>query len=784
MVGQPTPEPKYEAGKRAKASAEARERAVAEAEAAKKKFKYFDTGVPGFTGAAGGDVVIREGARGVPGQPAAPVIFSSGGLKGAQGTIQLTSSPVVEQPFRPSPFSADRSVVVSGGVAAKLAREQQGRAIRADVPYSVSIGRRERVKPEFFSVSKSQRAESEREQNLKEYKVREREKGKELGRTLSAGVIPAVEYFSEKQPGPRLTSKFPFFTFQSGEVTETGLPTIEEQRRQAGGEAAAGLFISGGSIITSNSFQVKPSRVYVKSRAAVKQVASGDLVTGEARISGEVLVKKRNIFGFMKDKRFVVGGRAVESGQISDVLGLKSGEPIIKTGGAARLKLTPKGKSQPKYIVSVESVGNEVAGIGQRKVLSEVSLPKAGRSLGVDKSVESYISLNKEDVVLGGVASRKGANIYAGTKVGEISGQKILSARYYSPELGLESATPTLNLNQPSVFQTVKFFDIKNVGTSKVPPSARITRRVVRGRLLEEKPIFSLKDLGVDEAGISSRGVSPVAREQLSASGGVVQIQKSPVSGVGFIDTKGLIKQSVIVAETTKIKPLSILPINSRSPQQSLTVSVQRNRQQFAIPQIKIDALSSSFSGIKPVDLTGQKLFSEIRNVSRSKTIPSTKLGVTPLLEPATVQRPVQVTEVKPVQIESQISKTQNVFSPSRPFSPRTQVPIPKISVILPFKLPKGGKGSSFGVVVRRFGKFKEIGKASEFGKALKIGKQRVANTAAATFKIQQGGRDIYKYVEPNRFRIKSQGELREITLKGVAASKAKRRKGKRVSFL
>lgn len=110
--------------------------------------------------------------------------------------------------------------------------------------------------------------------------------------------------------------------------------------------------------------------------------------------------------------------------------------------------------------------------------------------------------------------------------------------------------------------------------------------------------------------------------------------------------------------------------------------------------------------------------------------------------------------------------------------------------LVPPFsKKGKGGTSSfpSFDVFVRRRGKFEKIASGLPEGMALKRGSKSVLGTAAATFKLVEKGRTTRKdikmdygelkqkfrkkddtFIEKNKFRIDTGGELHEITFKGL----------------
>ena len=131
--------------------------------------------------------------------------------------------------------------------------------------------------------------------------------------------------------------------------------------------------------------------------------------------------------------------------------------------------------------------------------------------------------------------------------------------------------------------------------------------------------------------------------------------------------------------------------------------------------------------------------------------------------------------------------------------------------ILFPFipglKRRKAAKPQGYDVLVRRKGQFFRItDKPLIKAQALSKGRFVVGNTAAATFRLQKAfgslgsfkGRGIAQdfdmkidrrtggivHIEKARRRIKSSGELREITYKGIQANRTKSRKTKRSKLL
>ena len=139
-------------------------------------------------------------------------------------------------------------------------------------------------------------------------------------------------------------------------------------------------------------------------------------------------------------------------------------------------------------------------------------------------------------------------------------------------------------------------------------------------------------------------------------------------------------------------------------------------------------------------------------------------------------------------------------FSPSpRPPSPIPSpsprppyAPTPRTTAPFRFRRKEQDNQGLFGVQVRRRGEFKTIGTAKTYDQAFNLGKRAVGRTAAASFKIvsrsttkkkkkklpfgfYQSKKEPGVFIEQRSRRISTSGELREITRKGIQASKQKK---------
>lgn len=333
----------------------------------------------------------------------------------------------------------------------------------------------------------------------------------------------------------------------------------------------------------------------------------------------------------------------------------------------------------------------------------------------------------------------------------------------------------------PGKSESVKLFYAKSASQSAIPESALLTKSMIRERLLAEKAVFSLDNV---RPGV----VSSVAREQ--ASGGVsVQVQQ-PQSSTGVFNVQETLIKSGNLAVFTSPKvsagQVAVLGLSSSSSRQNpgqLTnpISVSKNTTTTA-PKLNIVSYSGEKSSSKPALVSGLS-FGNIGKTrpntdSLFRAEPTTSLQNKLVTNTVVEQKPMQdtLTQTKQSsQTRTSLFRTPGLTSPS---------------LVVPLVAPslfKSGNQGSFSVFARRKGKFQLIGKTSSLTKAFSIGKSFVGNTSSATFKIMgrgglvtgNAGGDFYSkgglFIERRGKRIKSSGELNEITFKGIK-SKMKRR--------
>lgn len=302
------------------------------------------------------------------------------------------------------------------------------------------------------------------------------------------------------------------------------------------------------------------------------------------------------------------------------------------------------------------------------------------------------------------------------------------------------------------------------------------------------RPFEFLRKQEVPEPSPIVEGESATAKTQTAAesSTSASDVIRSVVEGV-VESTQSIGRVSTTSGKAATISEPSLNvraapPIQSQRPTQT-QVQKERNIQQMSPKAQTVNATAQSVpQAVTPitvvdqtqkpgqreaqrvgsVQITGRKM--ETATASRLSLEP--KLPIPPLVEPVNPPRP----PMRPIPL------------PPRPNLPVYGIPRP----------PKRQKAGLFRVEVRRRGRFMTVGTATTRNEALETGARRVRETAAASFRIRGdkpnnsdngilgGLSDFYNkgdiFIQKAVKRISSMGERQEITSKGIASSKTKRR--------
>lgn len=221
---------------------------------------------------------------------------------------------------------------------------------------------------------------------------------------------------------------------------------------------------------------------------------------------------------------------------------------------------------------------------------------------------------------------------------------------------------------------------------------------------------------------------------------------------------------------------------------------LQQQKPQLESPTL-ILGQSNQFTG-QITNVVGEKVNSQ--EEQKPEPVFPEPEPVPPQPKPRSRRRSVVPPPPSPVPVERAPVFTP-ISTPTAPrrFAPVVSQPTKPIKPIVPsFKKPTErvvSRSGGFDVLVRKRGKFIKINKgALSRGEALNLGAYRVGTTSSATFKLSPSkssaterftGRGIFSdfytkgdlFIEKKSRRIKSQGELSEITYKGIASQKYKK---------
>jgi hypothetical protein len=571
--------------------------------------------------------------------------------------------------------------------------------------------------------------------------------------------------------------------------TPQPIPFQETTQAQVEGrEAFSNVLLFGAMGATARPTTLKSSKVTFGVQQTAQVVESEAGFNTNIKVTGAGYSRSK-LFGveYGKPKSFKVTGNIVETAKPIDteIFGLVGDEQVFGTKATGKFVVTNGKKTLSS---SFESKGFEVAGAGKREVVQQVGTAPA------EKFSEVFITESSGDVTRGGVVSSKGALGFVSKSEAEVSLVKNKGNVYYNPETGLESSTPTLQF-KPSETVTVRYLKISGSGKSNPPMSAEYIYESAGGRIRSNlNPVADLT--GRDVVGGS---VSDVSRSQVLQS---QTVSKVP-SGIQSFNSNQLIsstlKEPVV---SIKLPSPGAGVVNVGSPKVknegvvSNVVNVQSTR---VVPQTVSTfsmGASQSVSAVGAVgtgSVLGQSQFSGLGRVSKQR--------------PSVIQNPIVSTGVvssqevlgrqglRSVQAQSQVQAFSVVqsskFNSARGLggvgsAPPAFTSSPVIKGF-GFNMPKSG-GGVFGVEVRRGGVFRQVGSGLSLKGAVGLGQSRVSGSAAATFRVTQGGAPIRiqapiggqfyskgtSVIEKNKYRITSPGELSEITFKGIRTQRGK----------
>lgn len=187
----------------------------------------------------------------------------------------------------------------------------------------------------------------------------------------------------------------------------------------------------------------------------------------------------------------------------------------------------------------------------------------------------------------------------------------------------------------------------------------------------------------------------------------------------------------------------------------------------------------------KPIDFSINNVF--VENELNNKSIPAfnIKPKISQAQESSQAQQQESKQELKPIATQNNYNPFRQTIAPAKPKAPKKEINIYGGLSTKKEKTINGG----FNVFLRSKGQFKKINLAPISAKqALNLGALKAEHTSAATFKINPAGsnknvilgkvKDFYNkkglYIEKNKIRINTPGELQEISNKGHQAKRFK----------
>lgn len=271
--------------------------------------------------------------------------------------------------------------------------------------------------------------------------------------------------------------------------------------------------------------------------------------------------------------------------------------------------------------------------------------------------------------------------------------------------------------------------------------------------------------------------------DKTTAKAETKQIQKPKIEQKNILTGE---KLYYIDIEATQTTTKAIPSLKSYQTQQANKITTT--------PTLRLNQASTPISEQKPIIERVQAPNYENAFLNKSEPVLENKPEIVTEQKPELVleKKPELVLEQKPElkqQPSIRVINEPRILTPNKPpFTPPPPIIAPK---------EQESKTGLFSVQVRRKGFFREIAKAETPEQAFNIGRVAVSKSAAASFKVVSEDNDYNLasigskllpkkqffaskkekdvFIEKKEKRIKSKGELEEITFKGLAAIRTKK---------
>ena len=572
-----------------------------------------------------------------------------------------------------------------------------------------------------------------------------------FGETLAAGVDSA-RYIKEyrdafgKQSTPTTAQILSEINIQSEHIVKGRDPITGEHTPESIGAGAAIITSTGIGIYAANrggtptTATGKPAPE-VAATAASKQKPSTRVSSrtlqfkdGELRVTtvrtpktSEPFVRIESVEKPTLPKRVGVEGKDI-------VIRVPKSQPLIEITGIrnpTRAIMDSIKSRLPRYT----SVTEEVLPRGR----TEVQISKRGIAVrkGLPKEAQPFIEISRMAL----------PRLKSQTVEIQVGKSKLTASRYY-----LETTPPT---NQKMIFTP------------------------------QEKPVSAPPKPRVNEF---SKPSKPKARSRVSEGSG-------DFGDIGGVRSRGF--EQIALTQSEHITPEIHTPQGTQSlPAPILTTFIGENTPPVSAPQFtrsKINVGIDYSQDVRPSQMQTPQLTPRKTPIDIVQDI---KPVITPDIKPRIRSERRGGSRPKPPIIDIVQDIKPRIKSDIKPdIKPEKDIITPPI---LPRRIRRSAPKTTitgFNVLVRRRGKFSIVNpQPLTKMQAIQYGALRVGTTAAATFKIQKAsrpatgrftGRGILRdftrkgslYIEKPSRRIKSTGELQEITFKGIKSKKSKKKR-------
>jgi len=739
------------------------------------------------------------------------------------GTISVGGGSSYHEPQPTKPTTTTSPAVQETQEQSALAEEIRARAEQEGVsPEVMAVRMRAGASQQARDIAEERGVDISTPARQKGF-IRTLRKEQEIRGKEKETKIKTIQKKEEKQPRT--------YTIKDVSFKESFFPTVGTRAERGLTLTKTGEGVEGGKILLQTYQEIKLGQAsdYVSDKiwkVVPKKVKEFNVPFTDKKVEDirNVRVRTTDIEKFALFAPFMVTTpgvlkTSIQSGQIKPVVETKFVADVVKKGQVSDIKLLSQSEvgGIKTFQASRQTVKTEKSvSIGEGKSLTQRSLGGGKREFtaegfvggsqelgvarqvkGIRKGVSGEVEIGTGvrggslSTEIGGVIQRRG--IRAG--VPELTGVK-------SRTISFKGKTARVDLQKEEVIgvirkvgvtkqgQTISRFagttdDVGRVLTkggfkSRIPTSDINVRGLIRSKTIPKEGIGKFIQTGSPKTPLSKTFKQSLTKNvQSSVTGSIAKTTRTAketlIKDVGSIKTsRGFVRASGLKTTTKE----SYIP---------------QGRIQMDLSGSRIGGLETG--RIPTLGVSKSRLDLIVRGNIRTGTKGKTKLkgrGVEREREDLIIREGLKTKFKQPQKTneryrisQKQKQKQQRVPTSITTRTPTTRTPIggfPKL-FFGKSKEIKSSKGT-FGVSIRRYGKFKTIGTGLSLGKAISLGTGRVGGTLGATFKIfptkqgkVTGGIRIPKgfytktskkgllFIEQPKYRLSTTGEIGEIQI-------------------